>query len=72
MIENSYPTYVIKLNKICFDRCVRTLEIPKERDVGANSGFLTDSEESCIDECAHLYMRQLRVMTKNFEKRLCT
>ena len=52
---------------MCFKRCIGT----KGDDSDKGKLFLTQYEENCIEDCAVTYMKQLKVMTKNFEKRLC-
>ena len=61
--EAAYPSYVLKINKICTSKCFsKTASTEDDKN-------LTGEETKCLDTCARLYIRSLEHMLNNFEKR---
>jgi hypothetical protein len=50
MIQNAYPTYLLKLSQICFSRCAKR---------EGEGRVLSDSETECIDVCSRTYVKNL-------------
>ena len=82
-MQLSYPSYLLKMNQICLDRCQVDLTQPEAEPEHALESmpkpqakksdellYLSDREAVCIEACSRLYLRQTHVMLDVFRKKL--
>ena len=78
----SFPSYLLKMNHVCIDRCSINLiaqvetdpvlekELPLKAKKAEDLLYLSDREALCIETCSRMYIRQTHSMLENFKKKL--